>query len=291
MSDTQYLLSSDDARNLLQLGEQARIELSLDLNLSLTEVTVSPEGLLLPSGLLITRSELQEIARKRPRRGSTRKRLRRRVFSLKPGGPEPVELVGEHYYKLTPTTGAPTIEIDGIQMHRTSAVDPFEDSRQKVEGIVRGGDAVLDTCGGLGYTAIWSVRLGAASVISVEVCPEVRQLRLVNPWSRELFGKGVELVDADVFTYIQTLPAESVNSLIHDPPRFSLAGELYGSEFYAQLFRVLKPGGLLFHYTGAPYSRRGLRDFPSEVVRRLARAGFRARREPQRLGVSARKLT
>jgi predicted methyltransferase len=278
MSKEEYLLASKDAKKLLKISEPATIELSLDLNLTHTEVSVSPEGLLLPGGLLIGRPELEEIARRK-----------KRIYSLKSGGSEPVEIAGEHYFKLSPTTGAPTLEIDGIQMHRTSDIDPFEDSRMKVEGTVNTGDTVLDTCGGLGYTAIWSVRFGAVRVVSVEVCPEVRLLRARNPWSRELFRDPVELVDADSIEHIKTLPDESFDSVIHDPPRFSLAGELYGSEFYAQLMRVLKPGGRIFHYTGAPYSRRGLRDFPSEVIRRLSGAGLRSRREPDKLGVSAFK--
>ena len=278
MSDGNYLITSADARKLLQIQEPVEIELSLDLGLSVTGVTVSPEGLTLPSGLKVSDAELEEMAGKR-----------KRIFSLGPGGPESLEISDAHYYKLAPTAGAPTLEIDGVQMHRTSEMEPFEDSRLKVEDTVRAGDSVLDTCGGLGYTAIWSARAGAARVVSVEVCPEVRRLRLANPWSRGLFCGPVELVDADVFEYIRTLENASLDSIIHDPPRFSLAGELYGSEFYGELFRVLKPGGRLFHYTGAPYSRRGRRDFPAEVSGRLKRAGFRARREPDKMGFSARK--
>jgi predicted methyltransferase len=264
---------------LLQVEEEAQIELSLDLGLSATAVTTTPEKLILPSGLEVQRNELEEIARKK-----------NKVFSLRLDGAEPVEIVGEHYYKLAPTLGAPTLEIDGVQMHRTSTVEPFEDSRLKVQDTVLEGDVALDTCGGLGYTAIWAVRLGAQRVISVEVCPEVRKLRGRNPWSRELYQDRIELVDDNVFDYVKSLEDAAFDSVIHDPPRFSLAGELYGSEFYAQLIRVLKPGGRLFHYTGAPYSRRGMRDFPAEVTKRLADTGFRARQEPDKLGVSARKL-
>lgn len=278
MGEREYLLTSEAARGLLQVSEDAKIEISLDLGLTAVEVSISPEGLLLPTGLLVPRGALEEMARKK-----------KRVFSLTPEGPDPVEIAGEHYYKLSPTGGAPTLEIDGIQMHRTTGIEPFEDSRQKVEGTVRAGNTVLDTCGGLGYTAIWSVRLGASRVVSVEVCPQVRELRERNPWSADLFKSPVELIDADTGKFITTLPDASFDSVIHDPPRFSLAGELYGAGFYAELLRVLKPGGLLFHYTGAPYSRHGARDFPSEVVGRLKQTGFRARREPQKLGVSARK--
>jgi len=278
MANEEYLLSSEGARIILGIGESAGIEISLDLNISAVEVSVSDKGLALPGGRIVERSELEEIAGKK-----------KRIYSLKPDGSEPLEIAGEHYYKLSPTAGAPTLEIDGIQMHRTSGIDPFEDARQKTEGTVRPGNQVLDTCGGLGYTAIWSARLGASKVVSVEICPEVRELRKRNPWSADLYQKPIELANADMFEYIRTFEDASFDSVIHDPPRFSLAGELYGSAFYEQICRILKPGGLLFHYTGTPYSRRGERDFPGEVSRRLAAAGLRARREPDKLGVSARK--
>ena len=46
--------------------------------------------------------------------------------------------------------------------------------------------------------------------------------------------------------------------------------------FYDQLARVLKRGGRLFHYTGAPNRLTSGRDVPREVAKRLEKAGFRA---------------
>ena len=42
------------------------------------------------------------------------------------------------------------------------------------------------------------------------------------------------------------------DAVLHDPPRFGIAGELYSQAFYDHLARVLKPRGVLFHYTGTP---------------------------------------
>jgi hypothetical protein len=67
-----------------------------------------------------------------------------------------------------------------------------------------------------------------------------------------------------------------VDAILHDPPRFGIAGELYSQAFYGQLARVLRRGGRLFHYTGAPNRRSGGRDLPGEVTRRLKLAGFAA---------------
>ncbi len=75
---------------------------------------------------------------------------------------------------------------------------------------------------------------------------------------------------------IATLPDESVDAVLHDPPRFAVAGELYSQLFYGHLARVLRRRGRLFHYTGAPNKRSG-RDVAGEVAKRLMRAGFDAR--------------
>ena len=44
-----------------------------------------------------------------------------------------------------------------------------------------------------------------------------------------------------------------MDAILHDPPRFGIAGELYSQGFYyEQLARILKRRGRLFHYTGSP---------------------------------------
>jgi predicted methyltransferase len=77
-----------------------------------------------------------------------------------------------------------------------------------------------------------------------------------------------------------------VDAVLHDPPRFGIAGELYSQAFYDQLARVLRRKGRLFHYTGAPNRLTTGRDVPAEVARRLQRAGFTT--EPRLDGVLAR---
>ena len=70
----------------------------------------------------------------------------------------------------------------------------------------------------------------------------------------------------------------SFDVILHDPPRFGIAGELYSRQFYAQLARVLRPGGTLFHYTGSPNKLTSGRDVQGEVLRRLQQCGFKAER-------------
>jgi hypothetical protein len=187
---------------------------------------------------------------------------------------EPVARFGAGLVKLVPTDwGPPTFEIDGIKMLPTKDVSPLEDARAKAALVEPRGRTILDTCGGLGYVAAGCVELGAARVLSFERSPEVLWLRGLNPWSPPP-GGVIELVEGDVLERIGALPDAAFDAILHDPPRFGIAGELYSLAFYRELARVLRPGGLLFHYTGSPNRLTSGRDVPAEVMRRLARAGF-----------------
>ncbi len=178
--------------------------------------------------------------------------------------------------KLVPTEwGPPTFEIDGIKMLPTAHVSPFADAEHKVGLIEPRGKRVLDTCGGLGYFAAWCQRGGASSVRSFEKNPDVLWLRSLNPWS-PIPGPGLDLTLGDITEHIRGLEAQSVDAILHDPPRFGIAGELYSQSFYDQLARVLCRRGRLFHYTGTPNRLTTGRDVPNEVAKRLRRAGFDA---------------
>ena len=66
----------------------------------------------------------------------------------------PVSRYAGSLIKLVPTEwGVPTFEIDGIKMLPTAKQSPLEDARRKVALVQAQGQAVLDTCGGLGYFA------------------------------------------------------------------------------------------------------------------------------------------
>ena len=84
------------------------------------------------------------------------------------------------------------------------------------------------------------------------------------------------LTHGDITEQIVTLPDESVDAILHDPPRFGIAGELYSQIFYEQLARVIKRKGKLFHYTGASNKLTSGRDVSNEVMKRLRHAGFAA---------------
>jgi predicted methyltransferase len=187
---------------------------------------------------------------------------------------QPVARYTTSLVKLVPTaSGAPTFEIDGIKMLPTAHVSPYADAERKVDLIQPHGKVILDTCGGLGYFAGWCLQRRAKQVLSYEKNPDVIWLRSINPWSPEI-GSGLSLTQADISEEIEFLPGNSVDAVLHDPPRFGIAGELYSQAFYGHLSRVLRPNGKLFHYTGTPNLLTSGRDVPGEVAKRLRLAGF-----------------
>ena len=181
--------------------------------------------------------------------------------------------------KLVPTQwGPPTFEIDGIKMLPTARISPYLDAQHKVDLVKPRGKRILDTCGGLGYFAAWCLERGAREIFSYERNADVIWLRGLNPWSPAA-GGPLTLACVDVLAATQTQSAASFDAILHDPPRFGIAGELYSSSFYARLARLLKPRGTLFHYTGTPNKLTSGRDVPREVMSRLQQAGFAARIE------------
>ena len=193
----------------------------------------------------------------------------------------PVSRYAGSLIKLVPTEwGAPTFEIDGIKMLPTSKESPVEDARRKVALVQPQGKSVLDTCGGLGYFAACCLEAGAARIQSFEKNADVLWLRTLNPWSPDpeapASGGRLQLTHADVSQAIGQFPDGAFDVLLHDPPRFGIAGELYSQAFYDQLARVLRKGGRLFHYTGSPNKLTSGRDVPREVAKRLEKAGFSA---------------
>lgn len=205
----------------------------------------------------------------------------RTIYYWSGRGFEPIARFTESLIKLVPTEwGAPTFEIDGIKMLPTAKVSPYEDARRKVALVEPRGKVVLDTCGGLGYFAAWCLASDVLRVDSFEKNPDVLWLRSLNPWSpanawATESSDSLRLTCGDVTVHIAAIASQSVDAILHDPPRFGIAGELYSQAFYDELSRVLRRRGRLFHYTGTPNRLTSGRDVPQEVATRLRRAGFR----------------
>jgi predicted methyltransferase len=202
----------------------------------------------------------------------------RTIYYWDDTGFEPAARYASSLVKLVPTEwGAPTFEIDGIKMLPTARLSPYEDAGRKVALIEPKGKRILDTCGGLGYFAAWCIHGHAERICSYEKNPDVVWLRGLNPWS-PLDGAPLNLAQTDVTQAVTGLADDSFDAILHDPPRFGIAGELYSQIFYDQLARVLRRGGRLFHYTGTPNRLTSGRDVPDEVAGRLRRAGFATQR-------------
>jgi predicted methyltransferase len=256
-------LAVHEALRAAQRAGKRMVECSLDLERSRTSVEVGQDG-------------WSWQGRRYPWLDSCRDRT---VYHWVEAGFEPVARYAGALIKLVPTRwGAPTFEIDGIKMLPSETVSPWDDARRKVELVAPRGRRVLDTCGGLGYFAAWCLSGGAAQVQSFEKNPAVLWLRSLNPWSPVAQAR-LTLECADVTERIAALPAASVDAILHDPPRFGIAGELYSQAFYDELARVLARPGRMFHYTGTPNRLTSGRDVPNEVAGRLRRAGFVTRLE------------
>ena len=187
---------------------------------------------------------------------------------------QPAVRFTEPLVKLVPTQwGAPTFEIDGIKMLPTVKGSPCADAARKVSLIQPRGKSILDTCGGLGYFGAWCLSGRASEALSYERSADVLWLRSLNPWSPQPCT-GLVLTHGDVAAHIVTLPDRAFDAILHDPPRFGIAGELYSRAFYDRLARVIKRKGKLFHYTGTPNKLTSGRDVPNEVAGRLRQAGF-----------------
>jgi predicted methyltransferase len=170
-------------------------------------------------------------------------------------------------------------------MHRIKDVDPWQDTQRKIAAIAPVSGAVLDTATGLGYTAILAAR-SAESVTTIELDPGAQAMARLNPWSQELFtSPKITQIMGDAYEAAPTLASESFERIIHDPPTFSLAGELYSGAFYRELYRILKRGGRLFHYIGDPNSKAS-GGVTRGALKRLQEAGFtRIVRRPEAYGV------
>ena len=180
----------------------------------------------------------------------------------------------KHLYKLRLWNGIPLLEIDGVRMHLVKDFHtPLEYPKYIVKKLkIKEKDVVLDTCMGLGYTAI--ACLGAKQIITCEINDAVYTLATWNPISNKLFSDKIEIVRGDIFEKIKKFDDASFFVILHDPPRFSHAPSLYSTSFYKELFRVAKNGARLFHYVGSVGKLKG-RNIADKVKKRLEEIGFK----------------
>lgn len=263
------IISSRQASQLLEAKKKGMksTEVSLDMNISKTEIKIENDFFIFPDARKLDETQFKKLIKDNTS-----------CFMVQNNSLVKVQLFSEHtnkFYKLVPTEDAPTIEISGIRMHVTKDMTPMEDTKRKIESIMPIKGIVLDTCMGLGYTAILASRY-SDFVFTCEKDGNVMEIAHFNPWSKELFNnKKINIINADILKQIKFFKDGMFDAVIHDPPRLSLASELYSLDFYRQLFRVLKRGGKLYHYTGSPGSKNRRINLAGNVSKRLRQSGFK----------------
>jgi predicted methyltransferase len=277
------ILSYVQARSLLDAYKHGLTvaETSIDLGLSSTSVTLSAEGVSFAGGERLDWTSVEKISQSETN-----------CYAISAEGMQPITIFSQatnRLCSLLPTQGAPSVLIAGFVMHRFKEIDPWQHAQRMVAALAPVSGFVLDTTTGLGYTAILAAR-SASHVTTIELDPGMQAIARLNPWSRELFtNPRITQMMGNAYEVLPTMPSESFARIMHDPPAFKLAGELYSGAFYRELYRVLKRGGRLFHYIGDLNSKTGS-GVMRGVVRRLQEAGFpRVLRRAEAYGVVAYK--
>jgi predicted methyltransferase len=276
------ILSHYQAKVLLDSRQQNRLtaEVSLDLGLTLTLIELELARVYFPEGGYLSWESVEAIAADE-----------NGCYILEGDEAHKIQFYSEltdRAYSLYPTSGAPTMLVSGIPMHRIKDTDPYQDTLEKIRAAKPVGN-VLDTATGLGYTAVEAAKT-ALHVTTIELDPTALKVARLNPWSQALFNSTkITQVIGDSFEKVQEFDDGAFTRIIHDPPAFSLAGDLYALDFYRELYRLLSRNGRLFHYIGDPESKSG-RNITASAVRRLQQAGFRqVARAPRAFGLIASK--
>lgn len=277
------ILSHFQTRPLLEARKAGATtaETSLDLGMTSANVTLTTEGVLFPDGERLSWPEIEKISKSDVN-----------CYTVDEQGIQSIQTFSSMTNRpcsLMPTQGAPSMLIAGFVMHRIKDIDPWQHAQRMIAPLAPVSGPVLDTTTGLGYTAILAAR-NAEAVTTIELDPGAQRMARLNPWSQELFtNPKITQMMGDAREVVPDFASESFTRIVHDPPTFSLAGDLYSGAFYRELYRVLKRGGRLFHYIGDPNSKAS-GGVTRGVLRRLQEAGFsRVVRRPEAYGVVAYK--
>lgn len=259
------ILSHYQLESIYPTGSEKYILLSTDLGQTVSEVLLNKEGIRFSEDISVNWDQINRI--QMDHNG---------CFLVQPSGLERIKFFSErtnHSISLFPTLSAPTMLISGIPMHRIKETDPWKDTLQKIQAFDGISGSLLDTNTGLGYTAIAASQY-ATWILSIEIDPAVISIGRLNPWSKSFFTEPrISSLIGDSFEIVFGILNNSFDNILHDPPTFSLAGNLYSAEFYTELFRILKPYGKLFHYIGNPDSKTGA-TVTRSVMQRLRSVGF-----------------
>ena len=256
------VITKSEAERILN-AEGSEVYVSLDLGISSSKIDVS-NGIADIIGQKIPIKEFEAVKEKACYAVEDNQLKRVAFFS------EETNL----FYKLLPTKDWPTITLSSTPMHRFTFVSPKKDTESKIKEISPMKGNVLDTCCGLGYTAIMASK-DADKVFTFERDQNVLRIAEYNPYSQQLFSnKKIKISEKNIFPEIKKFKSSFFSRVIHDPPTFKHSPELYSREFHAELFRVLKKDGILYHYCSSPQITKGRLLYP-RIARQLKEAGFR----------------
>ncbi|HET8844613.1 MAG TPA: methyltransferase domain-containing protein [Ktedonobacteraceae bacterium] len=277
------ILSYIQTRSLLEAHRRgsSSIESTSDLGRTSIQVELEADGVIFPGGERLDWASINKISQSEVN-----------CYQLTPQGIAAIQVFSEETNRvcsLMPARGAPSMLVAGFVMHRIKDIDPWQDTQRKIAAFAPVTGNVLDTATGLGYTAILAAQT-AEAVTTIELDPGAQEIARLNPWSQELFtNPRISQMMGDAYDVVPTFENESFSRVLHDPPTFSLAGQLYSGVFYREIYRILKRGGRLFHYIGDPNSKAS-GGVTRGALRRLQEAGFsRVIRHPEAYGVVAYK--
>ncbi len=106
---------------------QRLIQLSLDLGLTTSQVSLEPDGVVFPDGQQLSWESVGEISENESV-----------CFVIEDNEEIKIHRFSEslnRFYSLMPTGGAPTLLISGILMHRVKGIDPHRDTLRKIRTI------------------------------------------------------------------------------------------------------------------------------------------------------------
>lgn len=250
------IISSSELRKINESIEKGlnEVEISLDLGLSKTIVTLSKEGFYYNNELI----KIKKI-----------KDDDKSCYLIKDNSLVKLQFMGEDtrkLYKLIPTQFRPILQVSGTSMHKKEFLEKLE--RDKLTG------NILDAGTGLGYSSIILSKT-ADKVITIEIDNNVLEMAKLNPYSKDLFrNTNIKLIKGNIVEKIKTFKNEEFNFIIFDAGTVKGSEEFFSLENYKEAYRVLKNKGRLYHYLPKHQIKRG-RDFGSEVTNRLKKAGFK----------------
>jgi len=261
------VISGWTARRLLAAGGR-ELDISPDLGRTRAAVIVGEHDVKLPGGERVTKEALSRELSSPEDCARISGGACRKIYVYD-------DSKRRHYKLYQPVEDRPpTIIINGASMHPIVGTDPWKAVAAKVATVPRKSGECLDTCCGLGYSAQMLLRAGFRLVVTCEVDANVLDMAALNPWSEGLFNSPrIRIVQDDVREFLARCESGRFAAVFHDPPTVFQAGELYSEQLYREFARVLRRGGVLYHYVGAPGGRVG-RDYARGVMRRLREAGF-----------------